>query len=185
MAYMETKAQSLIEEAMGKVRQLLLETDREVEHLLDLARKAGQKQGIDQGLEWDQKLKILQEKLNREISEDVLKSSVHVAESILNLELERSPESVSNIALKVLSMMPDADQVFLRANPKDVEFLKADKERLINGLERAKDIDIRADKQVLRGGLLVQTEHGVIDAQMSTQLEEIARAIGVPSGAYY
>jgi flagellar biosynthesis/type III secretory pathway protein FliH len=56
--------------------------------------------------------------------------------------------------------------------------LRQNKEQLINLLLRAKDIDIREDKQVFEG-IILQTESGVIDAQLKTQVEEITRLLGL------
>ena len=63
-------------------------------------------------------------------------------------------------------------------NPADVAVLRDHKTRLIDALGRARDVEVREDRNVKPGGVLVQTESGVIDAQLETQLEEIARVLG-------
>ena len=48
----------------------------------------------------------------------------------------------------------------------------------MSNLTRAKDLEIREDRRVKQGGVLIETESGVIDAQLETQLEEIGRVLG-------
>ena len=48
-------------------------------------------------------------------------------------------------------------------------------------LTRAKDLEIREDKRVKPGGVLIETESGVVDAQLETQLEELEHALEKPA----
>ena len=175
---MEKKAQLIIDEANEQVRQWLLKADAEIEELRLAAQKAGEKQGYEQADQLNHKLAIFRETMMSEMGSEIIHAALDVARNLLNAELAAFPDSVVRIAQKVLMAIPDAKQVYFRVNPADAPLLKENKERLINTLDRAKDVDIRIDKQVARGGLLIQTESGVIDAQLSTQLEEIERALG-------
>lgn len=176
---MEKKAQVIIDEANEQVRQWLMKADAEIEELKASAKKAGEKQGYEQADQFNQKLEILRATMMDEISSEITRAAFEVSQNLLTAEMNAFPDSILRIAQMVLSAVPDAKQVYLRVNPADAGLLRDNKERLINALEKAKDIDIRVDKQVARGGLLVQTESGVIDAQLSTQLEEISRVLEI------
>jgi flagellar biosynthesis/type III secretory pathway protein FliH len=52
------------------------------------------------------------------------------------------------------------------------------KPRLVDALAMVKDVDVREDRKVKPGGVLIQTVSGVIDATLETQLAEIARVLG-------
>ena len=86
---------------------------------------------------------------------------------------------VVELVANALASVKDADRVWLRVNPLDAPTLKTHKARLINVLGRASDIDIRIDRSVKEGGVLIQTGSGAVDAQLDTQLEEIGRILGV------
>jgi flagellar assembly protein FliH len=182
---MQIKTHTIIEEANERVRHAEAETDFAIESLYAQAQESGRKRGYEQGLELKHKLKMQHDDMAKKMKSELLSCAVQVAKNLLDAQLREHEESILQIALRVLTTIPDAKNVYVRANPQDADYLKAHKERLIDGLERAKDVDIRIDKQVARGGLIIQTEYGIIDAQMSTQLEELARAIGVHNGAYY
>jgi flagellar biosynthesis/type III secretory pathway protein FliH len=156
----------------------LLSAQTEIEELRSAAQLAGEKQGYEQAENFNQKLELLRQTMRLEAGSEIKKAAFAVAKNLLDAELNAFPDTVLRIAQIVLETIPDASQVYLRVNPSDAALLKDNREWLINALGRAKELDIRIDKQVERGGLLIQTESGVIDAQISTQLEEIARAIG-------
>jgi flagellar biosynthesis/type III secretory pathway protein FliH len=42
---------------------------------------------------------------------------------------------------------------------------------------RLKDIAIREDAEIRRGGCVIQTESGTVDAQLETQLQLLERAL--------
>lgn len=179
---MENRAQAIVDDAHEQVRQWLQKADAEINELKAAAQRAGEKKGLEQADQFNQKLDVLRDTMNKELSLDIIQSAVEIARHLLLAEVEAHPDGILRIAQKVLSTVPEAKQIYLRVNPADAALLRENKERLINVLEKAKDVDIRVDKQVERGGLIVQTESGVIDAQLSTQIEEISRAIGGPYG---
>ena len=176
---MEKKAQALIDEANAKVRRWLLDADAEISQLEVAATESGQRQGFEKANKLNQKLEILCQGMRDECGDEIISVAFDVARNLLNAEMNAFPDSVVRVAHEVLLTIPDAKQVYFRVNPADAELLKANKERLINALERAKDVDIRADKQVDRGGLLIQTESGVIDAQLSTHGFQVEERCGV------
>lgn len=173
----DQRAQRIIDEAHAQVSELLLAAEQEVRSLKSSAQKAGLKQGHAQAEQLLLKLGVLENSMKDEMAADVAHAAFEVAEGLVDLELAKNPERVLQITIAVLKTLPDAKQVYLRASPKNAAILRENKQKLIDALERAKDVDIRVDKQVRRG-VLVQTESGVVDAQVSTQLEEIARALG-------
>lgn len=161
------------------------EVERELEHarsesqkLIEEAREEGLKNGAQQAEQLKAKLAKLKELYASEISQDLLRNSLEAAEQLVHTELDSSPEALLRFVQEALNTVPEAMDVRIRTNPKDAAILRQNKERLINLLQRAKDIDIREDKQVTQG-IILQTESGVIDAQLKTQVEEITRLLGL------
>ena len=64
-------------------------------------------------------------------------------------------------------------------HPKDAGILRKYKAKLVSVLARARDVEIREDRRVKQGGVLIETESGVVDAQLETQLEELAHVLGL------
>ncbi|MEI6790279.1 MAG: FliH/SctL family protein, partial [Myxococcaceae bacterium] len=106
------------------------------------------------------------------------RNALEAAQELVQTELDSSPQALLRFVQEALTTTPEAQDVRIRANPADAAILRDNKPMLINLLQRAKDIDIREDKQVSKG-IILQTESGVIDAQLKTQVEEISRLLGL------
>lgn len=179
MVTMEKKADIILEKARGNVRDRLAHVDSEIEQFLLEAEERGKKRGTDEERELSRRLQLMRSNMIQELRVEIVRSAVEVAREVLREETEVNPEVVVQTALRAFASIPDAKSVLLRVSHEDVEHLKKNKDRLLEGLERAKEVDVRADRTVVRGGLIIQTESGIIDAQISTQLEEIAAGLGV------
>jgi flagellar biosynthesis/type III secretory pathway protein FliH len=173
------EAKNIIQKAREEVEKLLKKTDEEISLKVQEAKAIGTKKGYEKSQELKEKLAKLETLILSEVKDGVVQAAFGVAENILNASVDTFPSAVLSIAQTALSELPDVTHIWLRVNPLDMPIFVQNKQKIIEGLERVKDIDIREDKQVGRGGVLIQTESGVIDAQIKTQIEEMARLLGV------
>ncbi len=172
-------AKLIVQKAQEEVEKLLKKTDEEIAARVQEAKDMGTKKGYEKSQELKDKLAQLETLVLSEVKDGVLHAAFIVAESILNAVVSASPDAVLMVAQTALSEISEASHIWLRVNPVDAPIFIQNKQKIIDGLERVKDIDIREDRQVGRGGVLIQTESGVIDAQIKTQIEEMARLLGV------
>jgi flagellar assembly protein FliH len=175
----ENSAERILETAHTSVKDRLALVDAEVDAILTRARELGEKRAEEHGADLLRKQELLKRNMTQDLRIEILRSAVSTARMVLDKEIHSNPNLVMRVALRALSTIPDARSVLLRVNHEDVPFLKSNKESLMEGLERAKEVEVRADRMVARGGLIIQTESGTIDAQIDTQLEEIATELGV------
>jgi flagellar assembly protein FliH len=70
------------------------------------------------------------------------------------------------------------EKVTVRVNPADVEMLRSHREALLNGHD-VESVRVIEDQRVDRGGVVIETESGTIDAKISSQLREARRALHV------
>jgi flagellar biosynthesis/type III secretory pathway protein FliH len=97
-----------------------------------------------------------------------------MAERLVGEALELDPAKVRSIARQVLATARKARRVVLSAHPADADALRADLAAL--GLEGAA-IEIHADQARDRGSLLVETDLGTLDANLTLQLDRLARSL--------
>ena len=101
-----------------------------------------------------------------------------IARKILGRELEFSPEAVVDIVKQALSEKArQRREIFLRINPQDMQAIREHKADLLEVLSRAKEIGIREDPDVQRHGVIIETDAGIIDAQLETQLAVFERVL--------
>ncbi|MBL4817702.1 MAG: hypothetical protein JKY15_00535 [Deltaproteobacteria bacterium] len=166
-------------EAAHQESQKILEQARvEAAQLVEEAKQEGLTKGHQKAEQYKAKLTKLKELYASESEHDLIRYSIEVAEKLVSAELKTSPEAFLRFVQEALKTVSDAETIRIRAKPSEIPIIKQNKEKLINLMERAEDIDIREDKQVGEG-ILLQTESGVIDAQLSTQIEEITRVLGI------
>lgn len=164
-------AKQAIEQELGSVRV-------KNQQLVVDAYQEGFKQGSEQAQSLKSKLAKLKELYTSEIPQDLLRNAVVAAQEMIQAELDSSTSSLLKFVQAALNTVPEAQDVRIRVNPAAASLLRENKAAFINLLQRAKDIDIREDKQVSKG-IILQTESGVIDAQLKTQIEEISRVLGL------
>ena len=97
-----------------------------------------------------------------------------LAERLLGAELAASPERILDLARQALAETRGAKRVVVAAHPEDAKVLSADLDRL--GVDPAA-IEIRGDASRARGSLRLETEVGVLDAELAPQLERLAEKL--------
>ena len=98
-------------------------------------------------------------------------------EKIMGQELKLNPNAIVGIVRNALRNATQQHQVNVRVNPADVEMLRKNERKLLDVLARANTIEIREDEEVARGGCIVMTELGTIDASLAQQIEAIKSII--------
>jgi flagellar biosynthesis/type III secretory pathway protein FliH len=174
----DQRAQAILDDARAEAAALLEAARAEALRMVEQAAEAGKHEGFAQAEHLREQIAGLEQRMVKEIEGEVVRAALRVAEELLHAELRERPEAVVDIVASALHVARDARDVFLRVNPQDAKVLRAQKSRLIDALGRARDVDVREDRNVRPGGVLIQTESGVVDAQLETQLEEITRVLG-------
>jgi type III secretion protein L len=111
-----------------------------------------------------------------EVEEDVLRLSVKLAEKIIGREIEQRDATLADIVSTALRHARQQEMLVVRVNPADLAAIQAQRES-IDSAARARFLDIIADPRVGRGGCLIESESGTVDAQLSTQLRVLERAL--------
>lgn len=96
-----------------------------------------------------------------------------IAGRIVRRELVESPEITIAWAREALELTAGASQITLRMNPADHANLGPQVETVANSIGKLGSTKIVADENISPGGCIVETERGMIDAQVETQLERM------------
>ena len=100
--------------------------------------------------------------------------SAAIAGKILRQELSRQPELALPIIREALQLAAGQPHVRLHLHPQDLEQLHDCGTQAADRLSAVGEATLVPDESVARGGCLIETRHGVIDARLKTQLERIA-----------
>ena len=103
--------------------------------------------------------------------------AVRIAEKLLGRELALDAGAVVDVAATAMRHAGEPRELVVRCATEDLEALERGKPRLVERCRAAQAVRFVADDRVARGGCIVETELGVVDARLSTQLDAIERAL--------
>ncbi len=103
--------------------------------------------------------------------------AVRIADKALGASLEVRPEHVVDVVRGALRRLLERDRVQVLVHPDDLEILREATADLKGSLGGIGELDVQAERRVARGGAIVRTSTGVVDARLDTQLERARRAM--------
>ena len=113
----------------------------------------------------------LRQRLRHESEEDIVKLAVAISRRVLRREITADPGAILGIVKAALENV-DAREVFrIRVHPDDVPLLQSS----LASQALPDKIEVVADRDLERGGLIIDTRRGSLDASVETQLAEIER----------
>jgi len=181
---------SEIEQLRRRVRQLEQEIlDREA-RALEQGRRGGYQEGeshasaqaaarmgeecgriLNQSLDSVEKLMRLRVRMRQQMEQDLVRLAMAVARRILHRELHVDTEALQGVVKAAVEKI-DARQIHsIRVSPADAAWI----ERRLSELRLPQRIEVAADPSLPRGGLVMETARGRLDASVETQLQEIER----------
>lgn len=112
------------------------------------------------------------------IAPDILEISVNIAKKIIKREMETDPQIIIETIIDVLkTVSKNEPKITIRVRPQSVQFVKD----VIPNLSYQYGIDAKisvvADPSVEEGGCVLETNNGIVDASVDTQLEIIKKAL--------
>ncbi len=119
----------------------------------------------------------VREKIVRESEKLMVEMILMIARKVIKDEIIERKEVVLNNIREALARIKERDRIDIRVNFADLELTTAHKDEIIKMMESLRKVNIYEDSRVDRGGVIIETDVGAIDARISTQLKEIEQAI--------
>lgn len=174
-----SEAQSIIAAAEQRAAERLKEADDALEE----AKRTGYEQGREEGKAEAEKtaVRLLQEigSLQEEMAREAARLAIEICRSVLAEELATDPARFVQLARETLEQsISGATSVTIVTHPDDMESLTKDTDSLRRAARGAK-IQIEADPALSRGGCIVRTAFGEVDATIESILGNLAERLGV------
>ncbi len=192
----EAEARAIVEQAQAESGRLLAEARSEAERLKALAREEGHKEGRRQGQQeielamkaqaeaFEQSVFALQESLQRDKERLVRKAEPQLIElactiagRVVRKEIEQDNEAVMRIVQKAIALATEKEKLRIRLNPADVEWVRQHCQQLMASHDDLGEMHFEEDPRIERGGCIVETVAGNVDARLERQLEELRRSL--------
>lgn len=113
--------------------------------------------------------------LDARVAETVVRCAVQLAQQVVRSELATRPELIARVAGDAVNaVMLSARHISVLANPADLPLIAEGAEEAL----RARGARLLPDESVERGGVLVESDAGAVDAQIATRWTQAASALG-------
>jgi flagellar assembly protein FliH len=119
------------------------------------------------------KLSGQSEAIMQRSAEDMLHLVMAIAERILHFEISEHRDAVVRIVQQTINAAVQAEEFHIRVNPEDIEVLNEHKPLFIASLSGLSNIEFIPDASITRGGCVLESPSGRVDATLETQLDEI------------
>ncbi len=196
-------AYEIVEQARWEASDLIAkakeEAEKEVQALKEGAVEEGRRQGVEKGRQegmekgreegrqvyveavkkWNGMAEGAAQERKRLLGEmqpilvELVGEALH---KCLQKEAKRHHQMVLDLAQEVIKKAQDQVHLKLRLNPEDVEEVEAQKEQLQLSVG-AGDLEIVPDARIERGGCILETEAGSVDARLSTVVDQVKESL--------
>ena len=188
----ETEAENIIARAKSEAAQIIADAEAERDRLKNEAETTGYEKGHQEGYEKgvaevdrliDRMHRILEAVMQRreEILADtesqIVELVILMARKVIKILSENQKNVVMANTLAALKKVKTRGEVTLRVNLEDVKLTSSNAQEFISHVENIKGITVLEDSSVERGGCIVETDFGAIDARISSQLQELENKI--------
>ena len=112
------------------------------------------------------------------IAPDILEISVDIAKKIIKKEVDADPQILIDTIVDILkTTSKNEPKIVIRVRPQAVQFIKDTIPNITYQYGIDSKINIVADPSVEEGGCIFQTNNGIVDASVDTQIEIIKKAL--------
>lgn len=108
-----------------------------------------------------------------DVEEDALKLAIAIARKVLHRELTVDSEALLGVVKAAFERVDARDVHRVRLNPADVPLVQ----RFLASAGVPPRVEIAPDPSLERGGIVIETTRGLLDASISSQLKEIEQGL--------
>ena len=151
------------------------------EKVRDDAIEAGYREGYARGAaQWAEAIRNAQAGLKNALEEakpQVVRMALRVAEKVLRRKLETTPEAMLPMVDEALRSLQGQQQtrIVLRVHPADQALLEARRQHWQDRHPAISNLQVVVDEAMSRGGCRIESEFGMVDATVETQIQVIER----------
>ncbi len=184
-------AREILEGAFRTAGALLEQARGERDAIAEAARGEGREAGRQEGIarvdaEINELLTLLhslveavredRDRFLRGAEPELVRLALGASERIVHHEIAQDDQFVVETVRAALTRAVGRNDITIRVNPEDMEVMRAYRERLLaaGDFEHLRLIE---DQRVDRGGAMLESDSGTIDAKITTQLREVRGAL--------
>ena len=187
----ESDAEALLQHGAQRARELVERATARVAEIENEARARGVADGLAAGRasieaelaetvasmhELVESARAARHEIIESAEPELVALAVAIAERVVHEQVTMSPSVVLENVRNALTRLIGREVVTLRVNPADLETIRQHRDAMASSSD-VEHLRVVEDQRVDRGGVVIETDAGTIDAKISTQLREARRAL--------
>ena len=109
--------------------------------------------------------------------QQIVRLSIAIAEKIIGQEVATRKDVILGILRIALKNISETDGMKIRINPHDFRYMMEVKKDFLQSIDGVRNLVFEEDISIKRGGALIETMFGEVDARWENQLQEIKSAM--------
>ncbi|WP_068470719.1 HrpE/YscL family type III secretion apparatus protein [Candidatus Protochlamydia phocaeensis] len=170
------EAGEVLEHIKQDAEKYRMQVAQECEEIKEKAHKEGYEEGFAKWAEHLVNLEKEIESVHKELQQLVIPVALKAAQKIVGREIELSEDVIVDIVAANLKAVAQHKKITIYVNKKDLEILEKNKPRLRDLFESLESLSIRPRDDVAPGGCVIETEIGIINAQLEHRWRVLEKA---------
>lgn len=112
------------------------------------------------------------ERVADEMDEAAVGLALQIADKALTAAITARPERVVDVVRGALRCLVERERVTIMVHPDDLEIVRESVDELVRQLGGIEHIEVQEERRVDRGGAIVRSTTGEIDARLQTKLDK-------------
>lgn len=166
----------IVEKTKKDAHNYRIKITEECERLKESAEKTGFQEGLKKLNEHILQLDSLLQTVQKDIQKKILPLALKAARKILGEELKMHPDRIVEIIIQALRPVTQHHKIIIYANKSDIDILESKKSQIRKILEQVESFSIQERDDIEPGGCIIETEAGIINAQLENQWHALESA---------
>ncbi len=173
-------AQAIIDAAEQRAQEIRNAAAKAFEEAKQTGYSAGLAQGAQEAANTAVRLLEQGGSVEAKLAEEAAKLALAICKTVIGEAVKVDPALVRKVAERALQQSIVGDTVTIFVHPDDAEQITSALDHL-RRLSGGAKVLIETDSMLTRGGCLVRTEYGEVDASIELLLGSVAQRLGLPT----
>jgi len=154
----------------------------------EASRKLGYEEGLKKGIEIQKQeashmvralmdavreIDSLKQNILENAEHDIVELAYAIAEKVVHQEIQTNREVIKAVLKDAIKSIVDKEELRIRLNPQDYQYMLEIKSDFIQVIDGVKHIILEEDAGIQRGGAIIESLFGEVDARVDKQMGEL------------
>lgn len=170
------EGKAIVERAVQEAEKYKAEVAAECEKIKEKAKNEGYEAGYQKWTSQIAQLESEISKVRKDMEKVLIPVALKAAKKIVGREMELSENTIVDIVANTLKAVSQHKKITIFVNKKDLDPLEKSRQRLKDVFESLEVLSLRERSDIAPGGCVIETEGGIINAQLENQWSALEKA---------